>query len=261
MARERRKPPETDDGGSWLTTYSDLMTNLVCFFVLLFSMATLDAQKFESAATSIRTSFAGSISSGDSLMQNAGKRILTVNFVNPDDTGDKILDNERYIENAEDIIIDDKESIKAEKLSAAKIQIEKDFEELGIMDLVDVIEENNFLIIRLNSKVLFEPGSAEILEEGKNTLTVLLDSLRTLDNDIIVEGHTDTIPIKTALFPSNWELSTRRATNVVVHLVDVLGIEPSRLTASGCGEFQPIGDNSTNEGRNKNRRIEFIIAK
>ena len=154
MARERRKPPETDDGGSWLTTYSDLMTNLVCFFVLLFSMATLDAQKFESAATSIRTSFAGSISSGDSLMQNAGKRILTVNFVNPDDTGDKILDNERYIENAEDIIIDDKESIKAEKLSAAKIQIEKDFEELGIMDLVDVIEENNFLIIRDRKSVV-----------------------------------------------------------------------------------------------------------
>jgi chemotaxis protein MotB len=260
MARERRKPPEGDDGGSWLTTYGDLMTNLLCFFVLLFSMATVDAQKFESAATSIRTSFAGSLS-GESLKQNAGKRILTVNFVNPDDTGDKIVDNERYIENAGEIILDDKEKIKEQKLSAARTQIEKDFEELGIMDLVDIIEENNFLIVRLNSQILFEPGSAEILEEGKSTLTFLANSLTDLDNDIIVEGHTDTVPINTALFPSNWELSTRRATNVVVYLVNNLGLDPSRLTAAGCGEFQPIDDNNTYDGRNRNRRIEFIIAK
>ena len=129
------------------------------------------------------------------------------------------------------------------------------------MDLVDIIEENNFLIVRLNSQILFEPGSAEILEEGKSTLTFLANSLKDLDNDIIVEGHTDTVPINTALFPSNWELSTRRATNVVVYLVNNLGLDPSRLTAAGCGEFQPIDDNNTYDGRNRNRRIEFIIAK
>ena len=89
------------------------------------------------------------------------------------------------------------------------------------MDLVDIIEENNFLIVRLNSQILFEPGSAEILEEGKSTLTFLANSLKDLDNDIIVEGHTDTVPINTALFHLMGVI-TRRATNVVVYLVNNL---------------------------------------
>ena len=108
---------------------------------------------------------------------------------------------------------------------------------------------------------MFKPGSAEILEDGKNTLNVLADSLRAIDNQIIVEGHTDTVPINTPLFPTNWELSTKRATNVVLYLVNDLGIDPARLTASGCGEYKPIADNNTIEGRNKNRRIEFMIIK
>lgn len=255
MLKRRVKAESSDDSGNWLTTYSDLVTNLLCFFVLLFSMATVDAQKFENVSRALRSAIGG-----QTLYHNMGKKILTVNFINPDDTGKKIVDNERYIANAEEILLDDKEKIKEEKYALVKEQLYEDFAELGIADLVDIVEENDSLLVRLNSQILFKPGSAEILEEGKNTLDVLTESLRALDNQIIIEGHTDTVPINTPLFPSNWELSTKRATNVVTYLVN-LGVDPSRLTASGCGEYKPIADNNTAEGRNKNRRIEFIILK
>ena len=139
--------------------------------------------------------------------------------------------------------------------------MEQDFANLGISDLVEVIEEKDFLLVRLNAQILFKPGSAEILEDGRNILNVVGDTLRAIDNEIIIEGHTDTVPINTPLFPTNWELSTKRATNVVLYMVNELGVKPERLTASGCGEYRPIADNNTVEGRNRNRRIEFIIVK
>jgi len=113
----------------------------------------------------------------------------------------------------------------------------------------------------LNSQVLFESGSAEILSEGKRTLDALGKSLIPLENEILIQGHTDNVPINTPLFPSNWELSTKRATNVVVYLIESLNLDPSKLTATGNGEYRPIGDNNTAEGRQKNRRIEIMILK
>lgn len=262
MKRKKRSGESLEFGGNWLTTYSDLVTNMLCFFVMLFSMSVIDTEKFNNFSNSIRNSFIGVSSNGGNLLySNMGKRILTVDFVNPDDTGEKIADNERYVENADKIILDDKEKIKKERYEKVKEQLEENFSDLGISDLIDIIEEDDYLIVRLNEQILFKPGSAEILEEGKKTLDVLGESLKALDNDIIVEGHTDTVPIHTPLFPTNWELSTKRATNVVLYLVNEVGIDPSKLTASGCGEYRPIADNSTTEGRSKNRRVEFKIIK
>jgi len=261
MRRKKRGEGGLDFGGNWLTTYSDMVTLLLCFFVMLFAMSVLDVQKFENFSRSIRNYFIKSGSGSNLLHQNMGKKILTVNFVNPDDTGKKIVDNERYIQTVEEIILDDREKIREERFAKVKEQLQQDLSELGMTDLVDIIEEKEFIIVRLNEQILFKPGSAEILDEGKNTLNVLGESLKALDSDITVEGHTDTVPINTPLFPSNWELSTRRATNVVMYLVNEIGIDPTRLTAAGCGEYKPIADNSTAEGRSKNRRVEIKVMK
>lgn len=261
MARLKKRTDNSNGGGSWLTTYGDLMTNLLCFFVLLFSMATVDTQKFEQLVKSLKaSSIGGFIGTGSSLRNNIGKSILTVNFVNPDDTGEKQVDNKRYID-TEDIILDDRERIMHEKFQQAKARLSEDIEKLNLSGMVEIVEENEFFLIRLNAEILFESGSAEIVEEGKKILNTLGQSIAQLDQDIIVQGHTDTIPINTPLFPSNWELSTKRATNVVLHLIDSLGIDPSKLTATGNGEYKPIADNSTVEGRRKNRRIELMILK
>lgn len=260
MALRKRGGDSGEVGSNWLTTYGDLVTNLLCFFVLLFSMATIDSQKYEEIANSLRSAFQGK-ANGSELRSNMGKSILTINFVNPDDTGDKRVDNERYIESADDIILDDTEKINKEKITKAKDQLQSGIIELGLSDLVEVIDEKDYLLVRLNAQVLFESGSAEILPSGKETLDVLGKSLISLDNEIMVVGHTDTVPINTPLFPSNWELSTKRATNVVLYLTKSLGLDPTRLTPAGNGEFRPIADNSTAEGREKNRRIELMILK
>lgn len=250
----------SDDAGNWLTTYGDLVTNLLCFFILLFSMATIDNQKYEELANSLRSTFQGQ-GNGSELRSNMGKSILTVNFVNPDDTGEKQVDNQKYIETAEDIILDDTESISKEKLQRARDQMKSGIIDLGLSELIEVLDEKDYLLVRLNAQVLFNSGSAEIMEEGKKTLDQLGKSLASLENEIMVIGHTDTVPINTPLFPSNWELSTKRATNIVLYMVESIGIKPERLTPAGNGEFKPIGDNRTVEGRQKNRRIELMILK
>ena len=262
MARKKRPSSDSDDSGSWLTTYGDLMTNLLCFFVLLFSMATVDTQKYEELAKSLSASSIGGFKgSGSSYRNNIGKSILTVNFVNPDDTGDERVDNKRYIDSADDIIIDDREKIMMEKIQQAESNLRKGIEALNLSDKIEIIEEDEFLLVRLNAEILFAPGSAEIVEAGKDILITLGESFVPLDNEILVQGHTDTVPINTPLFPSNWELSTKRATNVVMFLIDSLNVDPSRLTAAGNGEYKPIADNNTVEGRRKNRRIELMIIK
>lgn len=259
---KRRKKRESSSIGTndWLTTYSDLVTLLLTFFVLLFSMATIDKQKFEELANSLRSSFT-KVSGGSELRTNMGKRILTINFVNPDDTGEKLVDNKRYIETAEEIILDDTEKIEGEKIQRAKEQLQRSIDELGLSDLVEVVDEKEYLLVRLSSQVLFDSGSAEVKEDGKKTLNELGKTLIPLNNEIMVVGHTDTVPINTPLFPSNWELSTKRATNVVIYMIESLKLDPSRLTPAGNGEFRPIADNNTVEGRQKNRRIELMILK
>lgn len=260
MALKKRGGGGSDDIGSWLTTYGDLMTNLLCFFVLLFSMATIDNQKYEDIANALRSTFQGQ-GNGSELRGNMGKSILTINFVNPDDTGEKQVDNQKYIETAEEIILDDSENIQKERLQKARDQMKSGIIDLGLSELVEVVDERDYLLVRLNAQVLFNSGSAEIMEEGRKTLDMLGKSLVSLENEIMVVGHTDTVPINTPLFPSNWELSTKRATNVVLYMVESIGIKPERLTAAGNSEFKPIGDNRTVEGRQKNRRIELMIIK
>jgi chemotaxis protein MotB len=103
-------------------------------------------------------------------------------------------------------------------------------------------------------------GKADIKDSGKEVLDRLSTLLAELGNDILIQGHADDLPINTVLFPSNWELSTKRATNVVKYLVDFCNLPPEKLTATGNGEFRPIKPNDTPENRQENRRVDIVIA-
>jgi chemotaxis protein MotB len=109
--------------------------------------------------------------------------------------------------------------------------------------------------------ILFDLGSADIKIDGRNVLKKLGVMLKNLDNEIVIQGHTDNIPINTEIYPTNWELSTKRATNVVLFLIDECGLDPTKLTASGNGEFRPIAPNNSEINRQKNRRIDIVIKK
>ncbi len=126
---------------------------------------------------------------------------------------------------------------------------------------VNIINANRGLIIRLNNSMLFDEGSAIIKEEASKTLGEVVEALSKLDNPVIVEGHTDSTPINNVMYPSNWELSTARATNIISYILKTDKVSPKRLSAVGYGEYMPVAENTSIGGRLLNRRVDIIILK
>jgi chemotaxis protein MotB len=158
----------------------------------------------------------------------------------------------------------------ASRLAAEKTQLEKKSAEYEALSKslsgeiqagrIQISELQGKMTVRLAEKVLFPSGSATLSRDGKSTLAKVADAFKDLKDRIVrVEGHTDNVPIKSAAFPSNWELSAARAI-AVVRFLESAGVDPARLAAAGYGEWQPIAPNDTPEGRAQNRRIEISLA-
>lgn len=126
-------------------------------------------------------------------------------------------------------------------------------------DSVKLLKSDKGLIIRVNNRMLFDEGSAVIKPDAQKTLGEIIKVLTKIDNPVIIEGHTDSTPIKNAKYPSNWELSTARATNIISYMVKSGEISPKRLSAVGYGEYVPVADNNTISGRMLNRRVDIIV--
>lgn len=224
----RKKPAESGGGGApgWMTTFSDLMSLLLTFFILLFSMSSVSPEKFSSAASSIQSVFSGS---------SGGSTILD---------GSDVLENiaQQYIENKDiyDTVSDYLES-----------------QELG--SDVSVSMDSKGVFVEMKEAILFEPGSADLKDEGIEVLNKLKGLINEFRNDLVIEGHTDDVPSKSGRFPTNWELSTARAVSVVRYMAEVEGIDPTRLSAIGYGEYRPMVPNNSSENRAINRRVNILI--
>lgn len=259
LSRKKQRQEESSGAPEWMTTYSDMVTLLLTFFIMLFSMATIDKNKFTDIAKSLSNSLMN-LSTGESILDSSGKSIITVDFVNP---SDKNLpeQKEKYIESAEEMVIDAQRQIHNMEMDIAKDEIRQAADAQGIGEKVEIVEEKDYILVRLESEVFFDSGSADIRPGGFLVLQQFAEILRNIDNEILVSGHTDNVPINTPLYKSNWELSTARATTVVRYFTETLGLDPVKFTATGNGEFRPIEDNNTAEGRQRNRRIEIMIMK
>ena len=288
MARPKKQ--DSSEGGlpEWMATYSDLVTLLLTFFVLLFSMASLDTELFQAVSASIRSSFSV-LDMSDMMNERTADQIFSV-FDATNATEDRPVpepgskEYEKFVEeilienaqlkaevedlsNANEFTLTEEEKlqweladIRAKKLENFREEILNEIDRMGIAGYVSIVDEKEKLVLRLASQILFDSGSATIKPEGRTVLGELGGSLSELDHHIEVQGHTDNRPINTAQFPSNWELSNQRATNVVRFLQDQSGVMPNRLRSTGFGEYQPIGDNATDEGRQANRRIDIVIT-
>lgn len=138
--------------------------------------------------------------------------------------------------------------------------LEKLFKEnLSQTKSIKLVKEGRGLVIRVNNKMLFDEGSAVIKPEAEKSLTQIVKTLTKIDNPVIIEGHTDSTPIKNAKYPSNWELSTARATNIISYIMKKGKITPKRLCAVGYGEYMPVADNTSISGRMLNRRVDIIV--
>ncbi|MCX7904181.1 MAG: OmpA family protein [Caloramator sp.] len=245
MSRRRSKKSEIN-AGEWLTTYADMMTLLLCFFVLLYAFSTMDTIKFKTLAFSLAKAFGGNvntITSGGNLGPvpvNTNPGIETKDKERQ--TGKVELDVQRG--ETERIYRKVQEFVKNNKLEAK----------------ITVREDIRGVVIELQEKILFDSGKADIKPESLPLLSKISQLLRMFENEIVVEGHTDNVPINRGYYDSNWELSADRAVKVVRFLVEKQGINPEKITAVGAGEYRPIATNATPEGRQKNRRVNILIV-
>jgi chemotaxis protein MotB len=133
-------------------------------------------------------------------------------------------------------------------------------EGLGGSVSVATSASGHLLVVRLSESLLFGPGNANLMPEAQDLIDKIAAILATTHKHVRIEGHTDNVPIHTAQFASNWELSTARASSVIRYMIDKFGFSPEMLSASGYGEYRPVAPNDTPENRAKNRRVEFVIS-
>ncbi len=255
------KKPEDPPQGSpaWMATFSDLMNLLLCFFVLLFSMSTVDAQKFELVAASFSNTFSIFTAGGRAI----GEGMLISNGVSQLNNLDKYINSMGQGEDAEKQMKDAIEEYEAQALAASEELaelIEEAIEEENIADEVEVEFNSQYVLLTMNGSLLFNSGDAKLKDESIPLMSQIAKILERYSEGIIeVEGHTDNVPMHGAKYSDNDELSSARAISVFRYLVDHTDIDPSRIKHSGRGEYVPVADNSTAEGRALNRRVEIKI--
>ncbi len=225
----KKKNEEPKKGApAWMTTFSDMVTLLMVFFIMILSYSTIELEKFTGAVSSMK----GALGILDNMRNTIANEI------------------ERSHEGREDIkeAVEKKINRMRELLSNEEIanQISIDLDGTGIH-------------IRLGDNILFDPGKAELKPQAFPILKAVADVVKNDFKQIFVEGHTDNVPIHTSKYPSNWELSAARALSVVRYLHYVEGIDAARLAAVGYGEYRPLVPNTTPENRAKNRRVEIYI--
>ncbi len=258
----KKKQEEQVKSGGWITTFSDLMNLLLCFFVLLFSMSTVDAQKFQEVIASLQNSFSilpqGGSSVGDGQMVGSGisqLKELDIYF-------NQVINNNSDGKEEEKSDVKEEFDKEAEKESEKMAEeIGKLLEEAGLADKVNVEFNQHFVLLTLNGAILFDSGKAEIMKDAKPIIEKIAIILKKYEKNIIeVEGHTDNVPLSgRSKFENNDVLSFYRALMVANYIKEIANVDPKRLKYAGRGETIPVASNNTAEGRAKNRRVEIKI--
>lgn len=254
MAR-RKKHEEPENHERWLVSYADFITLLFAFFVVMYSISSVNEGKYRVLSETLEAVFSQPVRSANPIQLGEISRGEGQETSTPGDPLAPTFQIELPevpqrppVASAEDVKTIDNLS---QQLSSALSEM---------IDSEDVIikQGEDWLELEIKSRVLFQSGDARLARAAVPVIGEIADILQTSANPIQVEGFTDNQPINTPRFPSNWELSAARAASVV-HLLDRYGIQPDRMSATGYGEYKPIADNSTEAGRQKNRRVVLVI--
>jgi chemotaxis protein MotB len=295
MARQKKEDPPKG-APAWQSTFSDLMNLLLCFFVLLFSMSTVDAKKYEVVVQSFKQAFSV-LPSGGTTIGKEGTLISTGvsalkefdNYFNAstanegdtknennEDTGNENSGNKNNSDNKEESSNNDKdtsekevteeeakEKYQAEEMSQSEKmaeEIEQKAAEYGLSDILDVDYNGQYVKLTLNGAILFDSGKSDFVSEAQPVLDKISAIIEGYPTNLIeIEGHTDNVPIHSKKYESNDVLSMYRALSVANYIRSKTTINPGNIISSGRGEYDPIADNSTPEGRSLNRRVVIKI--
>lgn len=216
-----------------MVTYGDMVTQVLLFFVLLFSLSTVDAKKFDLALISLQESLG--------ILQG-GQTVVERDFLEAGDIGQAAADEEER------------------ELKLLQSRLDNLIEDYDIEGIQVSMDERG-ITIRFIEGVLFDSGKARLKENAKSILDKIAPVLKSCYHHLRVEGHTDNLPISTREFPSNWELSTTRAVNVIRYFIEKHRFSPYTLSAAGYGEYRPIAPNDTEKHRALNRRVDLIVLR
>lgn len=254
---------------AWAIPYGDLITLLLAFFVVMYAVSSVNEGKYRVLSDSLVAAFRGQPTTTTPIQVGvktakvprdehvaALKPNQALKLANEGGEGQTSI-VEQFGEAGQQAAAAKPEG-SGQSLRRLAEQVEEALAELIDKDLVNVTRKPLWIEVEIKTDILFPSGSAEIQPDSVVILERIATILKPLPSPIRVEGHTDNRPIRTLQFPSNWELSGARAARIV-RLFESLGIAPGRMTVAGQGEYQPVADNGTAEGRNRNRRVTLII--
>ncbi len=276
MAR-KKKHEEHENHERWLVSYADFITLLFAFFVVMYSISSVNEGKYRVLSDALVSAFRAAPKSMEPIQVGSPAK-------SPHETDLEHRTNPNVLKRP-DMLINKSvrdQQVKSDKprtkwpeqagndapgaggkqaldsLNSIAEQIERAMSGLIQQNLVKVRRDEFWLEVEINTNILFPSGDARLQSDAKPILEELAKILRNFDNNIKVEGFTDNVPISNMIYPSNWELSAARAASVV-NLLMIQGIQPTRMAAIGYGEFHPVTGNDTAEGRNKNRRVVLAV--
>jgi chemotaxis protein MotB len=250
-------PPEDKGAPRWMVTFGDLMSLLLCFFVLLLSFSEMDRQKYKMVAGSMAKAFGLQRKvKGDGSPK--GATIVSLTF--DQDLVPKYKREEYIAIQRTETSSDDYAAMEAMKALGEDLKKALEGKLKGLEDKVEIEVDGNQTIIRLQGGATFDSGRANIKPSLIPALMEIGLRLKDTDGDIIIAGHTDNVPIHGGRFESNLKLSIGRAAEVAEFMIDRVEIAPERISTMGFGKYRPAYSNDTADGREKNRRVEVILT-
>jgi chemotaxis protein MotB len=263
MARKRKRPPEEEPKhAAWAVPYGDLVTLLLAFFVVLYAVSSVNEGKYHALSNTLFTEFNGQKPPGSAPGSAPGAVAVAHPFPgqsakSPVAESHAIFDDTATVtrKEAEEIA---RTHAEAEALDKVANDVSAAMADLIKSNLVVVRRRGTTIEVEIRTDILFPSGSATLSATAVGVIGKLSQTLASLPNPVRVEGHTDSQPIDTVAFPSNWELSSARAASVV-HLIANSGVDPARLSVIGRAQYSPAQSNATPSGRNANRRVLISI--
>ena len=243
--RRRKKHQDEDNLDRWLVSYADFITLLFAFFVVMYSMSSVNEGKYRVLSDTMVAAFNTPPKSPDPIQIGEERKT--------------IIKEKTVIEKIKPIeILQHEDAVENKEMLEISSRVKESLKPLINKGLVSVNHNKLWVEVELNNSLLFDIGSADLEEESNSVIRQLSKLLSPLPNHIDVEGHTDNVPIRNEIYPTNWELSAARSASLV-RALSKRGIKPSRLTAIGYGEFRPKESNKTYKGRQINRRVAVVI--
>jgi len=248
----KKKPQKEPNHERWLVSYGDLLTLLFAVFVVLYAMSQADKKKAEEVSASIREAF-GEVNSSGSARRPAIIDSGKISVI-PD-----IASRPASQAHQQGDFKSRKHEANENDFKAMKASIDAYLLKTGARDKVSVEITRRGLVVSLKEAGFFESGSAVMKINSTDVIDTIATVINQYSNRCRVEGHTDNVPIQSGPFDSNWDLSTARASFLVKKLVQSHGVEPKNISATGYSEYQPVTENTTPEGRAKNRRVDIVV--